>query len=179
MSNNTLGSEDIKVFFDFLTRGSLRWRKSPADGTDRGRHDGDQPDGVFLGALRDRRRLAGPASCCPQHRRAQVSGATPAEVALVVRYQALPGKGDEVAALLSRHAAATQAEPGCRAFVALRAARDADAFVLYEHYDSPAAVDAHLQSAHYLGLARDQIRPLLAERTVEQYLPIMPAGRGG
>jgi len=99
-----------------------------------------------------------------------------AEVALVVRYQALPGKGDEVAALLSRHAAATQAEPGCRAFVAMRSAQDPDAFVLYEHYDSPAAIDAHLESPHYLGIARDQIRPLLAERAVEQHVPIMPAG---
>ena len=102
----------------------------------------------------------------------------PAEVALVVRYQALPGKGDEVAALLSRHAAATQAEPGCRAFVALRSARDPDAFVLYEHYDDPAALDAHLASPHYLDIARDRIRPLLAERIVEQHVPIAPAGRG-
>jgi quinol monooxygenase YgiN len=102
-----------------------------------------------------------------------------AEVALVVRYQALPGRGDEVAALLSRHAAATQAEAGCRAFVALRAAQDSDAFVLYEHYADPAALDAHMASPHYLGIARDQIRPLLAERTVELHLPIVPAGRGG
>lgn len=108
-----------------------------------------------------------------------MSEAPPSEVALVVRYHALPGKGDDVAALLSRHAAATQAEPGCRAFVALRSAQDPDAFVLYEHYDDPAALDAHIASPHYLNIARDQIRPLLAERTVEQHLPIVPAGRGG
>ena len=32
------------------------------------------------------------------------------EVAIVVRYQAMEGKGDEVAALLARHTAATRAE---------------------------------------------------------------------
>jgi quinol monooxygenase YgiN len=42
------------------------------------------------------------------------------EVALIVHYQALAGRGDEVAALLARHTAATRAEPGCRDFVALR-----------------------------------------------------------
>ena len=42
------------------------------------------------------------------------------EVAIVVHYQATAGKGDEVAALLARHTAATRAEPGCLDFVALR-----------------------------------------------------------
>jgi len=46
------------------------------------------------------------------------------EVALVVHYQARPGKGDEVAALLARHTAATRAESGCRDFVALRGSED-------------------------------------------------------
>ena len=108
-----------------------------------------------------------------------MSEAPAADVALVVHYQALPGKGAEVAALLSEHAAATQAEPGCLAFVALRSAQDPDAFVLYEHYNDPAALDAHIASPHYLNIARNQIRPLLAERTVEQHVPIVPAGPGG
>jgi quinol monooxygenase YgiN len=34
------------------------------------------------------------------------------EVAVVVRYQAMAGQGDEVAALLAAHTAATRAEPG-------------------------------------------------------------------
>jgi len=52
------------------------------------------------------------------------------EVAIVVRYQAMEGKGDEVAALLARHTAATRAEPGNLDFVALRSTEDPDAFVL-------------------------------------------------
>ncbi len=70
-----------------------------------------------------------------------------AEVAIVVHYQALPGQGDEVAALLSRHTAATRAEPGCRDFVALRGVEDPDSFVLYERYESRAAFEAHIQPA--------------------------------
>ena len=48
------------------------------------------------------------------------------EVALIVHYQAKPGMGDEVAALLARHTAATRAEPGNLDFVALRGTEDPD-----------------------------------------------------
>ena len=48
------------------------------------------------------------------------------EVAIIVRYQAIAGNGDQVATLLSRHTAATRAEPGCRDFVALRGTEDPD-----------------------------------------------------
>ena len=92
---------------------------------------------------------------------------TPAEVALIVHYQAHPGQGDQVAALLARHTAATRAEPGCRDFVSLRGAEDPDSFILYECYESRAAYEAHTASAHYQGIAVARIRPLLRERTVE------------
>ena len=48
------------------------------------------------------------------------------EVALIVHYQAKTGMGDEVAALLARHTAATRAEPGNLDFVALRGTEDPD-----------------------------------------------------
>src|SRR5690348_14155536 len=89
------------------------------------------------------------------------------EVAIVVHYQAMAGKGDEVAALLARHAAATRAEPGNLDFVALRLTEDPDAFVLYERYENQAAFQAHTASRHYEGIAVARIRPLLADRTVE------------
>jgi len=89
------------------------------------------------------------------------------EVILIVRYQAQPGQGDQVAALLARHTAATRTEPGCRDFVALRSAADPDSFVLYERYQSREAFDAHVASPHYEGIAVAQIRPLLSDRTVE------------
>jgi quinol monooxygenase YgiN len=97
------------------------------------------------------------------------------EVAIVVHYRAMAGKGDEVAALLARHTAATRAEPGCREFVALRSAEDPDAFVLHERYDDRAAFESHTASPHYEGIAVAQIRPLLADRTVEFCQVIEPS----
>jgi quinol monooxygenase YgiN len=89
------------------------------------------------------------------------------EVAIVVHYQAMEGKGDEVAALLARHTAATRAEPGCHDFVALRSSDDPDSFVLYERYASQQAFEAHQASPHFEGIAVAQIRPLLSNRAVE------------
>ena len=99
-----------------------------------------------------------------------------AEVAIVVHYQAMAGKGDEVAALLARHTAATRAEPGCRDFVALRGTEDPDAFVLYERYSNADAFEAHQASPHFEGIAVAQIRPLLAERTLRFCQVVEPDG---
>jgi quinol monooxygenase YgiN len=92
------------------------------------------------------------------------------EVAIVVHYQATAGKGDEVAALLARHTAATRAEPGNLDFVALRGTEDPDSFVLYERYE------AHQASPHFEGIAVAQIRPLLADRSVEFCQVVEPDG---
>ena len=99
---------------------------------------------------------------------------TTAEVALIVRYQAMAGKGDEVAALIAQHTAATRAEPGCRDFMALRVIEDPDSFVLYERYESREAFEAHLASPHYEGIAVARIRPLLSDRVVEFCQVITP-----
>ena len=98
------------------------------------------------------------------------------EVAIVVHYQAQPGRGDEVAALLARHAAATRAEPGNLDFVALRGTEDPDSFVLYERYADSDAFEAHTASPHYEGIAVAQIRPLLSNRTVDFCQVIAPDG---
>ena len=98
------------------------------------------------------------------------------QVAIVVRYQAMEGKGDEVAALLARHTAATRAEPGNLEFVALRSFEDLDAFVLYERYADSDAFEAHTASPHYAGIAVAQIRPLLSNRTVDFCQVIEPSG---
>jgi quinol monooxygenase YgiN len=98
------------------------------------------------------------------------------EVAVVVRYQAQPGRGNEVAALLARHTAATRPEPGNLDFVALRGTEDPDSFVLYERYADSDAFEAHTASPHYEGIAVAQIRPLLADRTVEFCQVIEPDG---
>ena len=97
------------------------------------------------------------------------------EVAIVVRYQAQPGRGNEVAALLARHTAATRAEPGNLDFVALRGTEDPDSFVLYERYESADAFKAHQASPHFEGIAVAQIRPLLAERRLEVRRVVQPS----
>jgi quinol monooxygenase YgiN len=98
------------------------------------------------------------------------------EIALIVHYQALPGKGNEVAGLLAQHTAATRAEPGCRDFVALRGTEDPDSFVLYERYDGDEAFKAHQASPHFASIAVARIRPLLAERRLEYRQVIEPDG---
>ncbi len=97
------------------------------------------------------------------------------EVALIVHYQAKTGNGDEVAALLARHTAATRAEPGNLDFVALRGTEDPDSFVLYERYSSADAFKAHQASPHFEGIAVAQIRPLLAERRLEVRRVVQPS----
>jgi len=104
-------------------------------------------------------------------------GPADAGVAVVAHYQATAGHGDQVAALLGRHTAATRAEPGCREFVALRGTADPDSFTLYERYESRGALESHLASAHYAAIAVAQIRPLLADRTVE-FCEIIPEDCG-
>jgi quinol monooxygenase YgiN len=96
------------------------------------------------------------------------------EVALIVHYQAKTGMGDEVAALLARHTAATRAEPGNLDFVALRGTEDPDSFVLYERYSSADAFKAHQASPLFEGIAVAQIRPLLAERRLEVRRVVQP-----
>ena len=98
------------------------------------------------------------------------------EVAIVVHYQAMEGKGDEVAALLARHSAATRAEPGNLDFVALRSSDHPDSFVLYERYADSDAFEAHTASPHYEGIAVAQIRPLLSNRTVDFCQVVQPDG---
>jgi quinol monooxygenase YgiN len=97
------------------------------------------------------------------------------EITLIVHYQALPGKGDQVAGLLAQHTAATRGEAGCLDFVALRGTEDPDSFVLYERYDSAEAFKAHQASPHFEGIAVAQIRPLLAERKLEYRQVIEPS----
>jgi quinol monooxygenase YgiN len=96
------------------------------------------------------------------------------EIALIVHYQALPGKGDQVAGLLAKHTAATRGEAGCLDFVALRGTEDRDSFVLYERYASADAFKAHQASPHFEGIAVAQIRPLLADRRLEYRQVIEP-----
>ncbi|KLO20585.1 hypothetical protein SCHPADRAFT_897855 [Schizopora paradoxa] len=62
-----------------------------------------------------------------------------------------PGKGDEIAKLLSaiRANANSNAEPGCSTF---RTARHGDNFVVFEKYDDQKAVQFHFESKYFKAL---------------------------
>lgn len=88
---------------------------------------------------------------------------------VVARYKTRPGAGDEVAAVLSRHVAATRREPGCLGFTVLRALEDRERFVLYERYEDEEAFRAHRSSPHFAELVENTIVPLLSEREFARY----------
>jgi (4S)-4-hydroxy-5-phosphonooxypentane-2,3-dione isomerase len=93
-------------------------------------------------------------------------------VIVVARYRAQPDQADEVARLLGRYSPLVREEPGCLGFAAARSRTEPAEFVLHEHYSDQDAFDAHVASTHYAEIARDRIRPLLAERAVEFYDPV-------
>ncbi len=95
-------------------------------------------------------------------------------IVVIARYQALPGRGDEVASILAGHLAQTRAEPGCVSFLVNRAEDDGDRFVLYEQYADDAAFLAHRESPHFRENIQNRIVPLLAERYWERYELVGP-----
>jgi quinol monooxygenase YgiN len=54
------------------------------------------------------------------------------------------------AAIRANARASLATEPGCRQFDVCRDPADASLFFLYELYDDEAAIQAHLQSTHFL-----------------------------
>ena len=54
------------------------------------------------------------------------------------------------AAIRANAQASVEREPGCRQFDVCRDPDDAALFFLYELYDDEAAIQAHLQSSHFL-----------------------------
>jgi (4S)-4-hydroxy-5-phosphonooxypentane-2,3-dione isomerase len=71
--------------------------------------------------------------------------------ALVVEFRIKPEYIDAFAKAIGINAAASLAqEPGCMVFDVCRDPADPAVFFLYELYDTEAAVQAHLQSPHFL-----------------------------
>jgi autoinducer 2-degrading protein len=71
--------------------------------------------------------------------------------ALVVEFRIQPQFVHDFAAAIEDNARASrETEPGCRQFDVCRDPADPALFFLYELYDDDAAIQAHLQSAHFL-----------------------------
>ncbi len=85
-------------------------------------------------------------------------------LAIIVDFEALPGKGDEVRDALRFQARnSLEKEPGCHQFDLCSDPDDAHKFFLYELYDDQAAIDAHGRTEHYAAF-RARIDPLLKSR---------------
>jgi quinol monooxygenase YgiN len=71
--------------------------------------------------------------------------------ALVVEFRIQPQFVHDFAAAIEDNARASrETEPGCRQFDVCRDPADPTLFFLYELYDDEAAIQAHLESAHFL-----------------------------
>ena len=64
------------------------------------------------------------------------------------------------------------AEAGCLGYEAIQSTDDPTTIVLIERYRDDAALDAHVNSAHYQELVVGRIRPLLTDRQVERFRPL-------
>jgi (4S)-4-hydroxy-5-phosphonooxypentane-2,3-dione isomerase len=72
-------------------------------------------------------------------------------LALVVEFRIKPAHVDAFDAAIRANAqASVEREPGCRQFDVCRDPDDAALFFLYELYDDEAAIQAHMQSPHFL-----------------------------
>jgi quinol monooxygenase YgiN len=72
-------------------------------------------------------------------------------LALVVEFRIKAAHVDAFDAAIRANAqASVDQEPGCRQFDVCRDPNDAALFFLYELYDDDAAIQAHLQSPHFL-----------------------------
>jgi quinol monooxygenase YgiN len=70
--------------------------------------------------------------------------------ALIVDFEIKAAKAESFADAIAENARRSlDGEPGCSRFDVCRDPTDAGTFLLYELYDGPAAIEAHLASQHY------------------------------
>lgn len=88
---------------------------------------------------------------------------------VIAQYLTKPGAAEEVARVLRRHVAASQAEPGCLEFTVHQSIDSPERFLLYERYTDEDAFEAHRTSPHFAANIEQTVVPLLAERTASRY----------
>ncbi|HEX8427640.1 putative quinol monooxygenase [Hymenobacter sp.] len=101
--------------------------------------------------------------------------AKPADVYCVTaEWRAQAGQEKTVAQLLLKIVAAVeQHEPGNLQYTAHQDPVEPGHFFLYEQYINKAAFEAHRKTAHYEEIVISQIVPLLSERKVFFYHPLV------
>jgi quinol monooxygenase YgiN len=91
------------------------------------------------------------------------------QVQLIARHTMKPGTESEALSLVERRIDAARSEPGNLAFDAYRSFRDPNAYVLLERYASRDALAAHRATPHFHEIVIEQLVPLLAERTIDEF----------
>ena len=94
--------------------------------------------------------------------------------ALIVEFLIRPIHVQAFAAAIDANARVSrETEPGCRQFDVCRDPAQEQLFFLYELYDDEAAVQAHLQSAHFRAFS-EATGAWVERKTVRRYLRTAP-----
>jgi quinol monooxygenase YgiN len=72
-----------------------------------------------------------------------------------------PATIEQVRELLTEQARLSRQEPGCLRFEVYQSQNDPTRFFLNEHWESPAAVDAHRKAHAYTTVYQPQVLPLV------------------
>ena len=95
-------------------------------------------------------------------------------LALVVEFRIKP---EHIAAfehaIVENARASRETESGCRQFDVCRDPTDPKLFFLYELYDDEAAIEAHLQTPHYVRM-NQATAPWVDAKTVRRYIRAAP-----
>jgi len=94
--------------------------------------------------------------------------------ALVVEFRIKPAFIEAFdRAIVENARASRDSEPGCRQFDVCRNPAEPELFFLYELYDDEAAIQAHLQSAHFQQM-NTATAPWVEKKTVWRYTRVAP-----
>ena len=97
------------------------------------------------------------------------------QVQLIARHTMKPGTENEVLPLVQDLIQATRTEPGNLAFDAYRSLQEPKSYVLLERYASRDALAAHRAAPHFQKIVIEQLVPLLAARTIDEFDVADPA----
>ena len=92
----------------------------------------------------------------------------------VAWYRARAGASEAVIAAMREAAARASEEPGCLVYRFHQSVDDANAFLVYEAYVDEAAMEAHLETAHFREIVQGRVNPLLESREWRTYRVIEP-----
>ncbi|HRD96988.1 MAG TPA: putative quinol monooxygenase [Rubrivivax sp.] len=99
---------------------------------------------------------------------------SPPMQALIVEFLVRPAHVEAFAAAIAENAGISRrTEAGCRQFDICRDPARPECFHLYELYDDEAAVQAHLQSPHFLAFSQ-ATGNWVEQKTVRRYLRTAP-----